>query len=121
MGKDEPWGRKGLCWPPEPCAAGPRGAGLRSGPGVLPCRDDNVQRELRDWGLSFDSNLLSFSGRILQAEKIHQGGKTVRCCWKGREGQGQAGAHSVTAAALPTPSWPCARGQTGLPRTVVAE
>lgn len=40
-------------------------------------RDDNVQRELRDWGLSFDSNLLSFSGRVLQAEKIHQGGKTV--------------------------------------------
>ncbi|XP_008687010.1 piwi-like protein 1 [Ursus americanus] len=39
-------------------------------------KDDNVQRELRDWGLSFDSNLLSFSGRILQAEKIHQGGKT---------------------------------------------
>ncbi|XP_006147405.1 piwi-like protein 1 [Tupaia chinensis] len=39
-------------------------------------RDDNVQRELRDWGLSFDSNSLSFSGRILQAEKIHQGGKT---------------------------------------------
>lgn len=28
--------------------------------------------------MSFDSNLLSFSGRILQAEKIHQGGKTVR-------------------------------------------
>ncbi|XP_006768862.1 PREDICTED: piwi-like protein 1 [Myotis davidii] len=39
-------------------------------------KDDNVQRELRDWGLSFDSNLLSFSGRVLQAEKIHQGGKT---------------------------------------------
>nr|XP_020860026.1 piwi-like protein 1 isoform X3 [Phascolarctos cinereus] len=39
-------------------------------------KDDNVQKELRDWGLSFDSNLLSFSGRILQAEKIHQGGKT---------------------------------------------
>ncbi|MEJ1282125.1 hypothetical protein NN561_013078 [Cricetulus griseus] len=39
-------------------------------------RDDDVQRELRDWGLSFDSNLLSFSGRILQSEKIHQGGKT---------------------------------------------
>ncbi|GAB1290212.1 Piwi-like protein 1 [Apodemus speciosus] len=39
-------------------------------------KDDNVQRELRDWGLSFDSNLLSFSGRILQSEKIHQGGKT---------------------------------------------
>lgn len=46
--------------------------------GVCPLdRDDNVQRELRDWGLSFDSNLLSFSGRVLQAEKIHQGGKTV--------------------------------------------
>lgn len=45
---------------------------------LLIYRDDNVQRELRDWGLSFDSNLLSFSGRILQAEKIHQGGKTVR-------------------------------------------
>lgn len=44
-------------------------------------RDDNVQRELRDWGLSFDSNLLSFSGRILQSEKIHQGGKTVRLAW----------------------------------------
>ncbi|XP_077808919.1 piwi-like protein 1 isoform X3 [Macaca mulatta] len=39
-------------------------------------KNDNVQRELRDWGLSFDSNLLSFSGRILQTEKIHQGGKT---------------------------------------------
>ncbi|XP_049722435.1 piwi-like protein 1 isoform X2 [Elephas maximus indicus] len=39
-------------------------------------KDDNVQRELRDWGLSFDSNLLSFSGRILPTEKIHQGGKT---------------------------------------------
>ncbi|XP_067557331.1 piwi-like protein 1 isoform X2 [Pseudorca crassidens] len=39
-------------------------------------KDDNVQRELRDWGLSFDSSLLTFSGRILQAEKIHQGGRT---------------------------------------------
>lgn len=56
------------------------GCGLLSRTGSL-CsthRDDNVQRELRDWGLSFDSNLLSFSGRILQSEKIHQGGKTVR-------------------------------------------
>uniref|UniRef100_A0A8C4YRP1 Piwi-like protein 1 n=1 Tax=Gopherus evgoodei TaxID=1825980 RepID=A0A8C4YRP1_9SAUR len=38
-------------------------------------RDDNVQKELRDWGLSFDSNLLSFTGRVVQAEKIHQAGK----------------------------------------------
>ncbi|EMP40308.1 Piwi-like protein 1 [Chelonia mydas] len=38
-------------------------------------KDDNVQKELRDWGLSFDSNLLSFTGRVVQAEKIHQAGK----------------------------------------------
>ncbi|XP_062999758.1 piwi-like protein 1 [Elgaria multicarinata webbii] len=38
-------------------------------------KDDNVQKELRDWGLSFESNLLSFSGRVVQPEKIHQGGK----------------------------------------------
>ncbi|KFP31525.1 Piwi-like 1 [Colius striatus] len=36
--------------------------------------DDNVQKELRDWGLSFDHNLLSFSGRVVQPEKILQGG-----------------------------------------------
>ncbi|CAM5101046.1 unnamed protein product [Natator depressus] len=38
-------------------------------------KDDNVQKELRDWGLSFDSSLLSFTGRVVQAEKIHQAGK----------------------------------------------
>uniref|UniRef100_A0A8C3ILA1 Piwi like RNA-mediated gene silencing 1 n=1 Tax=Chrysemys picta bellii TaxID=8478 RepID=A0A8C3ILA1_CHRPI len=38
-------------------------------------RDDNVQKELRDWGLNFDSNLLSFTARVVQAEKIHQAGK----------------------------------------------
>uniref|UniRef100_A0A8D0H2I2 Piwi like RNA-mediated gene silencing 1 n=1 Tax=Sphenodon punctatus TaxID=8508 RepID=A0A8D0H2I2_SPHPU len=38
-------------------------------------KDDNVQKELRDWGLSFDSNLLSFTGRVVQSEKILQGGK----------------------------------------------
>ncbi|XP_028566225.2 piwi-like protein 1 [Podarcis muralis] len=38
-------------------------------------KDDNVQKELHDWGLSFESNLLSFSGRVVQSEKIHQGGK----------------------------------------------
>ncbi|KAM3825956.1 piwi-like protein 1 [Vipera latastei] len=39
-------------------------------------KDDNVQKELRDWGLSFESKLLSFSGRVVQSEKIRQGGKT---------------------------------------------
>ncbi|NXI49548.1 PIWL1 protein, partial [Chloroceryle aenea] len=38
-------------------------------------KDDNVQKELRDWGLSFDSNLLSFTGRVVQGEKIFQSGK----------------------------------------------
>ncbi|NXD07268.1 PIWL1 protein, partial [Nothocercus nigrocapillus] len=38
-------------------------------------KDDSVQRELRDWGLSFDSNLLSFTGRVVQSEKIHQAGR----------------------------------------------
>ncbi|XP_015273353.1 PREDICTED: piwi-like protein 1 [Gekko japonicus] len=39
-------------------------------------KDDNVQKELRDWGLSFEPNLLSFSARVVQSEKILQGGKT---------------------------------------------
>ncbi|NXU48963.1 PIWL1 protein, partial [Turnix velox] len=38
-------------------------------------KDDNVQKELRDWGLSFDSNLLSFPGRVIQGEKILQSGR----------------------------------------------
>ncbi|KAM3939929.1 piwi-like protein 1 [Leptodactylus fuscus] len=33
-------------------------------------KDDNVQKELRDWGLNFDSKLLSFTGRIAPPEKI---------------------------------------------------
>ncbi|XP_065594749.1 piwi-like protein 1 isoform X1 [Cyrtonyx montezumae] len=37
-------------------------------------KDECVQKELRDWGLSFDSSLLSFTGRVVQAEKILQGG-----------------------------------------------
>ncbi|XP_065548859.1 piwi-like protein 1 isoform X2 [Lathamus discolor] len=37
-------------------------------------KDDNVQKELRDWGLSFDSHLLSFTGRVVQGEKILQSG-----------------------------------------------
>jgi len=39
--------------------------------------DDNVQKELRGWGLRFDSNLLSFTGRVVQGEKILQSGKAV--------------------------------------------
>ncbi|KAJ7309724.1 hypothetical protein JRQ81_007787 [Phrynocephalus forsythii] len=39
-------------------------------------KDDNAQKELRDWGLKFEPNLHSFSGRVVQAERIHQGGKT---------------------------------------------
>ncbi|XP_033924233.1 piwi-like protein 1 isoform X2 [Melopsittacus undulatus] len=37
-------------------------------------KDDNVQEELRGWGLSFDSHLLSFTGRVVQREKILQSG-----------------------------------------------
>uniref|UniRef100_A0A8V0ZVE7 Piwi-like protein 1 n=1 Tax=Gallus gallus TaxID=9031 RepID=A0A8V0ZVE7_CHICK len=37
-------------------------------------KDECVQKELRDWGLSFDSSLLSFTGRVVQAEKILQAG-----------------------------------------------
>ncbi|KFW03842.1 Piwi-like 1 [Eurypyga helias] len=37
-------------------------------------KDDNVQKELRNWGLSFDSNLLSLKGRVVQGEKIFQSG-----------------------------------------------
>ncbi|XP_021267988.1 piwi-like protein 1 isoform X2 [Numida meleagris] len=39
-------------------------------------KDECVQNELRDWGLSFDSSLLSFTGRVVQAEKILQAGNT---------------------------------------------
>ncbi|KAM9330875.1 piwi-like protein 1 [Gastrophryne carolinensis] len=40
-------------------------------------RDDNVQKELKDWGLDFDNKLLSFSGRVAPPEKILQSNKAV--------------------------------------------
>ncbi|XP_075032847.1 piwi-like protein 1 [Mixophyes fleayi] len=33
-------------------------------------KDENVQKELRDWGLNFDTKLLSFAGRVAPPEKI---------------------------------------------------
>ncbi|XP_073413168.1 piwi-like protein 1 isoform X2 [Dendrobates tinctorius] len=41
--------------------------------------DDNIQKELRDWGLNFDSKLLSFPGRFLPPERIFLSNKTVVC------------------------------------------
>nr|DBA23135.1 TPA: hypothetical protein GDO54_014081 [Pyxicephalus adspersus] len=40
-------------------------------------KDDNVQKELQDWGLNFDTNLLSFSGRVAPPEKIVQLNRAV--------------------------------------------
>ncbi|NWV74816.1 PIWL1 protein, partial [Dasyornis broadbenti] len=37
-------------------------------------KDDNVQKELRNWGLSFDYKSVSFTGRVVQGEKIFQSG-----------------------------------------------
>ncbi|NXO01449.1 PIWL1 protein, partial [Rhinopomastus cyanomelas] len=37
-------------------------------------RDDNVQDQLQSWGLGFDSQLLSFNGRVAQRERIFQSG-----------------------------------------------
>ncbi|XP_055511474.1 piwi-like protein 1 [Leucoraja erinacea] len=37
--------------------------------------DENVQKELSDWGIQFDSKLHSLSGRVVPTEKIQQGGK----------------------------------------------
>ncbi|NXL28210.1 PIWL1 protein, partial [Glaucidium brasilianum] len=37
-------------------------------------KDENVQKELREWGLSFDSKLLSLTGRVVQGERILQSG-----------------------------------------------
>ncbi|KAM6298089.1 piwi-like protein 1 [Aegotheles albertisi] len=36
--------------------------------------DDNAQKELRGWGLSFSSDLVSLSGRVVPGEKILQSG-----------------------------------------------
>nr|XP_033813092.1 piwi-like protein 1 isoform X1 [Geotrypetes seraphini]XP_033813093.1 piwi-like protein 1 isoform X1 [Geotrypetes seraphini]XP_033813094.1 piwi-like protein 1 isoform X1 [Geotrypetes seraphini]XP_033813095.1 piwi-like protein 1 isoform X1 [Geotrypetes seraphini]XP_033813096.1 piwi-like protein 1 isoform X1 [Geotrypetes seraphini] len=41
-------------------------------------RDDNVQKELRDWGLGFDPTLLAFTARVAEPEKILQGGKVLK-------------------------------------------
>ncbi|XP_068122747.1 piwi-like protein 1 [Hyperolius riggenbachi] len=36
--------------------------------------DEGVQKELKDWGLNFEDKLLSFTGRVLPAERIRQAG-----------------------------------------------
>ncbi|KAG8455995.1 hypothetical protein GDO86_001978 [Hymenochirus boettgeri] len=38
-------------------------------------KNDNVRKELQDWGLNFDSKLSSFIGRVAPPEKILQAGK----------------------------------------------
>ncbi|KAM4046062.1 piwi-like protein 1 isoform 2-T4 [Anomaloglossus baeobatrachus] len=40
-------------------------------------KDQSVQKELRDWGLNFDTRLLQFEGRVAPAEKIQQKDKFV--------------------------------------------
>ncbi|XP_053313403.1 piwi-like protein 1 [Spea bombifrons] len=40
-------------------------------------KDDNVQKELQDWGLNFDTKLLPLNGRVAPPEKILQGRGTV--------------------------------------------
>ncbi|KAM4049183.1 piwi-like protein 1 [Anomaloglossus baeobatrachus] len=40
-------------------------------------KDDGVQKELRDWGLNFDTKLLSFTGRVLPSEIILLSKKAV--------------------------------------------
>ncbi|XP_068099765.1 piwi-like protein 1 [Hyperolius riggenbachi] len=40
-------------------------------------KDDSVQKELRDWGLNFDTKLLSFVGRVAPPEKILQATRAV--------------------------------------------
>ncbi|XP_071428127.1 piwi-like protein 1 [Pithys albifrons albifrons] len=37
-------------------------------------KDDNVQKELGNWGLSFDYKSVAFTGRVVQGEKIFQSG-----------------------------------------------
>ncbi|KAJ7410675.1 Piwi-like protein 1 [Willisornis vidua] len=37
-------------------------------------KDDNVQKELGNWGLSFDYKSVAFTGRVVQREKIFQSG-----------------------------------------------
>ncbi|XP_027588832.1 piwi-like protein 1 [Pipra filicauda] len=40
-------------------------------------KDDNVQKELGNWGLSFDYKSVTFTGRVVQGEKIFQSGNMV--------------------------------------------
>ncbi|KAE8628028.1 hypothetical protein XENTR_v10007275 [Xenopus tropicalis] len=40
-------------------------------------KDENVQKELRDWGLNFDKQLLPFVGRVSPPERILQAGRTA--------------------------------------------
>ena len=40
-------------------------------------RNEDVQKELRGWGLEFDQNLISIQGRTVPPEPIMQGGRTV--------------------------------------------
>ncbi|NXF07779.1 PIWL1 protein, partial [Smithornis capensis] len=39
-------------------------------------KDANVQKELENWGLSFDYKSVAFMGRVVQGEKIFQSGNT---------------------------------------------
>ncbi|XP_011926873.1 PREDICTED: piwi-like protein 1 isoform X3 [Cercocebus atys] len=83
-------------------------------------KNDNVQRELRDWGLSFDSNLLSFSGRILQTEKIHQGGKTVVCLLSSNRKDKYDAIKKYLCTDCPTPSQCVVARTLGKQQTVMA-
>ncbi|XP_069825609.1 piwi-like protein 1 [Dendropsophus ebraccatus] len=40
-------------------------------------KDDGVQKELRDWGLNFDTRLLQFTGRVAPPERILQSGRAA--------------------------------------------
>jgi hypothetical protein len=43
-------------------------------------RNDEAQKELTTWGLKFDKELLNLTGRILPAEKMIQGSRSVGHC-----------------------------------------
>lgn len=45
---------------------------------TCPLRNSEAQNELSMWGLSFENKLLSLNGRVLPAERILQGARTVR-------------------------------------------
>uniref|UniRef100_A0A8C4YR68 Piwi like RNA-mediated gene silencing 1 n=1 Tax=Gopherus evgoodei TaxID=1825980 RepID=A0A8C4YR68_9SAUR len=83
-------------------------------------RDDNVQKELRDWGLSFDSNLLSFTGRVVQAEKIHQAGKVVVCLLSSNRKDKYDAIKKYLCTDCPTPSQCVIARTLSKPQTVMA-